>query len=275
MAKNDSKPRVLIPTGYGLNCEEETAFGYKTLGAETKIIHINDLIEKPKLIEDYHIITFIGGFVDGDHIASGKVHSNRLRYRLGDALHQFIDDGKLAIGVCNGFQSMVKAGLLPAFEGDDETETVTLTYNDSGVFEDRWVHLGVNAKSNCIWTNGVKELYLPVRHGEGKIRTASSEILKRLESSNQIPLFYMNPETKKPATESDYPYNPNGSVNGIAGLSDPTGRVFGMMPHWEAFMTPYNHPNWTRLKLDGKLPKEGAGMQIARNGIKYVKEKLL
>lgn len=270
-----SKPRVLIPSGYGLNCEEETAFGYRMLGADADIVHINDIIENPRMMQDYHIVAFIGGFVDGDHIASGKIHANRLRYRLGDELHKFIADEKLVIGTCNGFQTMVKAGILPALDKDYDTETITLTYNDSGKFEDRWVHLDANKKSKCIWTKGIEELYLPVRHGEGKIRVANDEILKRLESENQIALFYMNPQTGKHAHESDYPYNPNGSVKGIAGVCDPTGRVFGMMPHWEAFMSPYNHPSWTRLKALGRLPSEGLGIQIARNGITYAKENLL
>ena len=276
MAKGKAaKPKVLIPTGYGLNCEAETAFGYMSLGAETKIVHINDIISKPGIMEDYHILALIGGFVDGDHIASGKVHANRLRYRLGDQLRSFIGDGKLVIGVCNGFQTMVKAGLLPAIGGDYGTQTITLTYNDSGKFEDRWVHLLANSKSGCVWTRNIGELYLPIRHGEGKIRVADDGVLKKLRTGNQIALYYMDPNTGKAAGQSDYPYNPNGSVDSIAGVCDPTGRIFGMMPHWEAFMSPYNHPSWTRLKAEGRLPKEGLGMQIARNGIGYVKETLL
>jgi phosphoribosylformylglycinamidine synthase len=170
---------------------------------------------------------------------------------------------------------MVKSGLLPALDGDYKTETMTLTYNDSGRFEDRWINLGVNRKSKCVWTKGIDKLYLPIRHGEGKVRASDNSVLDRLEASNQVPLFYANPETGRPAAESEYPSNPNGSVRAIAGLSDPTGRIFGMMPHWEAFMSIYNHPNWARLKAEGQLPKEGQGMQIARNGIKYVKENLL
>jgi phosphoribosylformylglycinamidine synthase len=270
-----NNPRVLIPSGYGLNCEEETAFGYKALGADVDIVHINDIVGNPEMIDDYHILALIGGFADGDHIASGKIHANRLRYLLGGQLHRFIDEGKLIIGVCNGFQSMVKAGLLPALDGNYDKETLTLTYNDSGRFEDRWIHLGANPKSKCVWTRGIDKLYLPIRHGEGKIRVANEDVLKGLEASNQIALFYINPETGKTASESEYPYNPNGSVHGIAGICDPTGRVFGMMPHWEAFMSPYNHPSWTRLKAEGALPAEGLGMQVARNGIRYVKENLL
>lgn len=270
-----ARPKVLIPSGYGLNCEEETAFGYRSLGADVHVVHINDIIRSPRMIADYHIIAFVGGFSDGDHIASGKIHANRLRYRLGDPLRQFVEDGKLIIGVCNGFQAMVKAGLLPALDNDYETESLTLTYNDSGKFEDRWIHLGVNKKSKCIWTKGMDKLYLPVRHGEGKIRVANAGVLRRLQAANQVAMFYMNPKTGRPARESEYPHNPNGSVNAIAALCDPTGRIFGMMPHWEAFQSLYNHPNWTRLKAEGNLPKEGQGIQIPRNAVEYARENLL
>lgn len=273
MANKAKRPKVLIPSGYGLNCEEETAFGYRLLGADVDIVHINDIIENLKMIENYHIIALIGGFSDGDHIASGKIHANRLRYKFGDALDQFIKDEKLIIGVCNGFQAMIKAGILPALDNNYRAETMTLTYNDSGKFEDRWVHLGANKISKCVWTKGIDSLYLPVRHGEGKIRTLNEAVLRKLENANQIALFYVNPKTGRPA-ESDYPHNPNGSVKAIAGICDPTGRIFGMMPHWEAFLSIYNYPNWTRLK-PGDRQKEGLGIQIPKNAIKYVKERLL
>ena len=275
MKTRANKPRVLIPSGQGLNCEEETAYGYRMLGAEADVIHINDVIEKPGMLDNYQILAFVGGFSDGDHIASGKIQANRLRYRLEEPLSKFISDGKLVIGVCNGFQAIVKAGILPGFDKENSTDSMTLTYNDSGKFEDRWIHLIANRKSNCIWTKGIDKLYLPVRHGEGKVRLANATVLKKLEASNQIALSYMNPITGKPASESDYPYNPNGSVAGIAGICDPTGRVFGMMPHWEAFLFPYNHPNWTRLKAEGNLPKQGMGIKIAQNAIEYAKENLL
>jgi phosphoribosylformylglycinamidine synthase len=267
------KPKVLVPTGYGLNCEEETCYSYNSLGAEARKIHINDLLDNPKTIEDYHILALVGGFSDGDHLAAGRIHANRLRFRLEEPLREFIEDGKLVIGVCNGFQAMVKAGILPAIDSDYRTQTVTLTYNDSGKFEDRWVHIGVNPKSRCVWTKGIERLYLPIRHGEGKIRAIDTRTLERLESNNQNVLFYADPRTGRPTSE--YPYNPNGSAKAIAGICDPTGRVFGMMPHWEAYRSPYNHPNWTRLEGNGGLPKEGMGLQVARNAIRYVQEKLM
>jgi phosphoribosylformylglycinamidine (FGAM) synthase-like amidotransferase family enzyme len=267
------KPKVLVPVGYGLNCEAETVYVYETVGAEADKIHINDILAKPDMLEDYHIIDFIGGFSDGDHLGAGKVHSNRLRHSLQDELNQFIEDGKLMIGVCNGFQAMIKSGLLPGLDGDYRTQKMALTYNDSGKFEDRWVHLGVNPDSNCVWTKGIEEMYLPVRHGEGKIRIMDTSIRERLVENNQIVLHYINPITGVPTME--YPDNPNGSDWAIAGICDPTGRVFGKMPHREAFWSPYNHPNWTRLKTNGELPEEGDGVQISRNGVEYVMENLI
>lgn len=271
----EKRPRVLIPTGQGLNCEEETAFGYMSVGAEADIVHINDIISDPSILESYHILALIGGFSDGDHIASGKIHANRLRYNLEDQLMDFIGEGKLVIGICNGFQAMVKSGILPALGGQHEIGSMTLTYNDSGIFEDRWVHMTANEKAKCIWMKDIDQLYLHVRHGEGKVRFADDKLLSKLQEANQVVLSYINPQTLKIAEPSDYPNNPNGSVNGIAGVCDPTGRVFGMMPHWEGFMSPYNHPNWTRLKAEGRLPKEGMGLQVARNGVEYAMENLL
>ncbi len=266
------KPKVLIPVGYGLNCEEETVYIYRLLGAEVNKIHMNDLIENPKIIRDYHIIDLIGGFIDGDHITAGIIHANRLRYNLEEELHEFIKEGKLIIGVCNGFQTLVKAGLLPGFDGDYKTQRITLTYNDSGKFEDRWVHLEVNKESHCIWTKDIEQIDLPVRHGEGKFRS-DPEVLEKLQKNRQLVVFYANPNDGQSTMQ--YPYNPNGSDMAIAGICDPTGRIFGLMPHREAFWSPYNHPKWHRLKIYGELPTEGPGIQVSRNGIEYVRDHLI
>ena len=271
---SDKKPRVLIPSGQGLNCEEETAFGYRKAGAEADIVHINDVIGNPGMLEDYQILALIGGFTDGDHIASGRIHANRLRHGLWTQLMEFIDKGKLVIGVCNGFQAMVKSGLLPSIGNRHEVGDMTLTYNDSGIFEDRWVDLAMEKNSKCIWTRGIENLSLPIRHGEGKMRLSHDGIMHELESSGQIAMRYVDPRTGKVALEQDYPHNPNGSVGGVAGICDPSGRVFGMMPHWEGFMYPYSHPLWTRLNAEGRL-LEGLGMRIARNGVEYAMEKLM
>ena len=242
------------------------------VGAETTKIHINDLCKNPKILSDFHILDLIGGFSDGDHIAAGKVHANRLRYKLGEELKKFIDEGKLIIGICNGFQHLVKAGFLPGFDGDYSTQKLTLACNDSGKYEDRWVHLKVNKESICIFTRGVDELYLPIRHGEGKIRIKDRNVLEKLKQNNQIVLQYANKETGEPTM--DYPHNPNGSDEAIAGICDATGRVFGMMPHREAFWSPFNHPNWTRLKTERKLSEEGGGLVIFKNAVDYLKRKL-
>ena len=267
------QPKVLIPVGYGLNCEDETIFTWEFVGAKATKVHINSLCENPRMLSDYHILDLIGGFSDGDHIAAGKVHANRLRYRLSEELIQFIGDGKLIIGVCNGFQTLVKAGFLPGFDRSYTALNVTLTYNDSGIFEDRWVHLKVNTESNCVFTKGLEKLYLPVRHGEGKLVVKDKSILKKLEKGDQIVLKYIHEKTREPTME--YPYNPNGSVAAIAGICDPTGRVFGMMPHREAFWSPYNYPHWPRLKIRGKVPEEKHSLQISRNAVEYVKNGLI
>jgi len=175
------------------------------------------------------------------------------------------------IGICNGFQVIVKIGLLPGFDKNYEKQIATLTTNDSGKFEDRWVHLKVNEKSNCIFTKGIKELYLPVRHGEGKF-IASRDVIERLEKENQIVLKYIDPKTKKPTTQ--YPKNPNGALNSIAGICNKEGNIFGLMPHPEAAFSPYLNPEWTRLKVIGKIP-EVTSLKIFKNAVEHANDNLL
>ncbi|MCE8425869.1 MAG: phosphoribosylformylglycinamidine synthase I [Candidatus Methanoperedens sp.] len=257
-------PKVLVLTGYGINCDIETQHAFRVAGADADRVHLKDLIDGTKKLSEYHILAFPGGFSFGDDIASGKVLANMIKYNLYDQVLEFIDAGKLIIGICNGFQAMVKMGLLPAFKGDFKKQEVTLTFNDSGRFEDRWVHLKSNPDSKCVFTKGVKNIYLPVRHGEGKFVIKDDEILTQLKKGNHIVFQYVDMEGKF----AGYPHNPNGSIENIAGISDETGRVFGMMPHPEAFQHRTNHPAWTREKL----PEEGAGIAIFRNSINYVLE---
>jgi len=259
-------PKALILTGFGINCDIETAHAFKIVGADAQRVHINDLINGAKRLSDYHILAFPGGFSFGDDIASGKVLANMIKYNLGEQIQEFIDAGKLIIGICNGFQTMVKMGLLPAFNGDYVTQDVTLTFNDSGRFEDRWVHLNANKNSKCVFTKGIKNIYLPVRHGEGKFVVKNPQVLARLNKNNHIVFQYTGSDGKNVG----YPDNPNGSVDNIAAICDETGRVFGMMPHPEAFQHRTNHPRWTREEL----PEEGAGVAIFRNAVEYVKENL-
>ena len=265
-----AKPRVLVLTGYGINCdgESETAFNLACGAAER--VHINDLIAGAKKLGDYQILIFPGGFSFGDDVASGKVLALRAKANLGDEILRFIDDGKLILGVCNGFQVMAKFGLLADAGGDYRTQRVTLAVNDSNRYEDRWVYLKrVNDK--CVWTKGVDRIYLPVAHGEGKF-FAAPEILAALEKNNQVGYRYATEEFE-PA-QGTFPANPNGSLHDIAGLCDPSGRIYGMMPHPERFLHFTNHPRWTRikdqLKREGKrAPEVGDGLQIFKNGVNY------
>ncbi|HEY9246884.1 MAG TPA: phosphoribosylformylglycinamidine synthase subunit PurQ, partial [Candidatus Methanoperedens sp.] len=227
---------------------------------------LKDLVEGAEVLHEFHILALPGGFSFGDDIASGKVLANMIKYNLGNEINEFINVGKLIIGICNGFQAMVKMGLLPAFNGDYGTQEVTLTFNDSGRFEDRWVYLEGNTGSRCVFTKGIENIYLPVRHGEGKFAVKNPEVLARLKKDGQIALRYVDRDGKY----AGYPANPNGSIDNIAGICDMTGKIFGMMPHPEAFLHRTNHPRWTREEL----PEEGAGVAIFRNAVEYVRDRL-
>ncbi len=258
-----TKPNVAIFWGEGLNTDEEMQLAFDEAGARTKKIHVLDYL-RGDIIDEYQIIVIPGGFAHGDYIASAKILALKLKHRMQDSISRFIERDTLMMGVCNGFQALVKSGILPY--GDFE-QKVTLTHNDSGSFGDRWVYLEVDKNSPCVFTRGIEKLYLPVRHGEGKFFTGREEI-DRLEKNGQIPFKYVGENGE---CEPAYPENPNGSLRAAAALCDPTGRIFGMMPHPEAYTTPYLHPHWTRLKQEGRLPEEGDGMKIFRNAVEYFK----
>ncbi|TSA51956.1 MAG: phosphoribosylformylglycinamidine synthase subunit PurQ [Planctomycetaceae bacterium] len=267
--------KSIVITGNGTNCEMETAHACRLAGSdEVDIVHISELLHGEKRLDDYHFLNLAGGFLDGDDLGSAKAGANRIlnakiedkSEKLYDQLIKFINDGKLILGVCNGFQLMVKLGLLPGFKGDYLHQTTTLTFNDSGRFEDRWVYLKINEKSPCVFTEGLERIYLPVRHGEGKFITKSEEVLKRLLKDNLIVAQYSNEEDEDVAM--NYPWNPNGSVDGIAGICNETGRLFGLMPHPEAYLHYTNHPRWTREKL----PEEGRGLLIFKNAINFIRK---
>ncbi len=255
---NVTKVRSLVLTGYGLNCDYETDFCLNLAGARSERIHINELIKgheirKVTRLENYHILAFDGGFSWGDDHGAGVVLAARLRYNIGDQLEQFIKDGKLIIGICNGFQALVNLGFLPAFDGNYNSRKVALTFNDIGNFRDMWVKLKNNVNSKCVFTTGISTLDLPVRHGEGKFYT-TKDVLKRLNQNNQIVSQYS--KTATDLANGEYPFNPNGSLMDIAGICDETGRIFGLMPHPEAFNHFTNHPDWPNriqeLKRNGK-----------------------
>ncbi len=254
------KAKALVLTGYGINCDNESRYAFEKAGGSADIIHINKLIEQPKMLEDYNLFFIPGGFSYGDDLGSGKVLGNKIRDKLGSGLLDFYNAGKLIIGVCNGFQVLVKVGLLPV---PDFRQRVTLTTNDSGKFEDRWVFLKANENSPCIFTKGMRMLLLPVRHGEGKL-VMDDGIRKEIWAENLAVMQYIGPN----GGLSGYPYNPNGSVDSIAALCDKSGRIFGLMPHPEAFNIPQNCPYWPL-----GIVKEAAGLAFFRNAIDYLNEK--
>ena len=264
---------VLILRTAGTNCDQETAFAFKSCGAHVERVHIKSLSTTKDLLDQYHILAIPGGFSYGDDIASGKILANELRLQLTDQLQRFVSEGKLIIGICNGFQILVKAGILPGSLTDQEkshpfSQTTTLTHNDSGRFEDRWVHLKVQNKS--VWTDGItKILSVPVAHGEGKFIPKDQHVLDQLKKNGQIALRYCHGDGGQ---AQGYPDNPNGSIDDIAGITDISGRVLGLMPHPERHFLFTHHPHWTRLKKTGPL---GDGAKIFENGIRYVRKHLL
>jgi phosphoribosylformylglycinamidine synthase len=273
------KVKSIVLSGLGTNCEMEMAHACRLAGSEVvDIVHISSLLTGEVKLDDYHFLNLPGGFLDGDDLGSAKAGAHRLRYacvreaagggkeRLLDQFLRFVEAGKLILGVCNGFQLLVKMGFLPALNQDFLTQQVTLTYNDSGRFEDRWVYLKVNEKSPCVFTSNLKGLYLPVRHGEGKFLPASPEVLTALHQRELIVCRYSDSGYEKPT--SAYPANPNGSVEAIAAITNETGRIFGLMPHPEAYLHYTNHPRWTRERL----PVEGMGQKLFRNAVSFIKK---
>jgi len=269
---SDANVRALIITGFGLNCEAETAHAFKLAGAAAERVHLNDLIAGDRSLDEFHILAFIGGFSFGDHIASGRVLANRLKHKMRDPLQEFIDDGKLIIGICNGFQTMTKLGLLPGLGGDYMTQTVSLIENDCGCFQDRWVTLRMRPESPCVFTQGMDRIDVPVRHGEGKFVCLDDNVRQELWDQNMVACQYIDATTGEPTDE--FPANPNGSTDAIAGVCDPTGRGYGMMPHPEAYLFPFNHPQWQRQRLAGTLSEHGAGLKVFQNAVEFARENL-
>jgi len=246
-----SKVRTLILRAPGTNCDLETKYAFEQAGSAVDLVHINELLRDGKLLSGCHIMVIPGGFTYGDDISSGKILANELRIGLAEGLRGFISDGRLILGICNGFQVLVKSGILPG-----DSTPMTLTHNDSGRFECRWVYLKADPSSPCVFTKGIDMMYLPVAHGEGKAVADPAKVTPALSYCDGAG-----------DTSAGYPHNPNGSAANIAGICDATDRVFGLMPHPERFIRRTQHPRWTRERRNGS----GDGMKIFENAVSWAK----
>lgn len=259
------KPNVAVIRSAGTNCDQETKFAFELVGAAADLVHMNEILQRKKRLSSYEILALPGGFTYGDDLGAGKIFANELRCKLRGQLEQFLSDGKLVIGICNGFQILVKSGLLAG--ATMFSQEASLVLNDSAKFEDRWIYLK-KTPSPCVWTQELPEIiYLPVAHAEGKFVAGSQAALGALRSNKQVVFRYCN----RQGFPDSYPHNPNGSVDDIAGICDVTGRVLGLMPHPERHMFFSQHPHWTRLPNAA----EGDGLSIFRNGIEYARKNLL
>ena len=260
------KPSTLILRTAGTNCEMESAYAFELAGAETQFLHVNRLLENPALLEDFQILVFPGGFSYGDDIAAGKILANQISHHLSDDLRRFVESGKPIIGICNGFQVLVKTDLLPGPLAGRTGQTATLTNNDCGRFVDRWIRLAPRG-NKCIWTAGIGSIELPIAHGEGKFLPANESVRKALWENDQVALVYAKPDNS--SAGGQFPENPNGSIDDIAGVCDSTGLVFGLMPHPERHVDATQHFAWTAIARKDR-PPEGDGLQIFRNAVKHV-----
>ena len=258
-------PKVLILRAPGTNCDEETAFAFEQAGGVAERVHIGRLLEKPALADEFQILCIPGGFSYGDDVAAGRILACQIQNHLKDCLWAFRDAGKLLLGICNGFQVLIKSGLLlDEGDGNENTPAATLTWNDSGKFEDRWVQVGVE-ESKCVFLAGIESMYLPIAHAEGKFVARDDAALDSLQNAGQLVLRY---HARSPNGNGAVPYpdNPNGAQRNVAGLCDASGRVLGLMPHPERHIDPTHHPRWTRQET---LPEVGDGLQVFQNAVRY------
>lgn len=261
-----AQPRVLVLRSPGANCDEETTAAWQLAGAVAERVHVNRLLEEPALLEGFQVLCLPGGFSYGDDIAAGRVLGNQLRLTLAEPLRRFRDDGKLVLGICNGFQVLMKTGLLD-LDDDQAAPLASLTWNDHGRYEARWVNLRV-PPGECVFLRGMDRVELPIAHAEGNIAVRDAAALETLTAGGRIVMQYADADG---SVADAFPANPNGAVAGAAGLTDATGRVLGLMPHPERFLDATQHPKWTRLVAAGELDPagEGAGLQLFRNGVAY------
>lgn len=251
-------PRVLILRAPGTNCDAEAAAAFDRAGGAAETIHLNRWLESPRVADEFQILCLPGGFSYGDDVAAGRIFANQLRHHLADSLAAFRDAGKLILGICNGFQVLIKSGLLDSDDGAGQG--ATLAWNESGRFMDRWIHVRRHG-DKCVFLAGIEQMHLPIAHAEGRFLTRDAQTLQRLEAAGQLVLRYC----PAPGGEAATPYNPNGAQADVAGMCDSTGRVLGLMPHPERFIDRTQHPQWTRLPTFD----EGDGLAVFKNAVRY------
>jgi phosphoribosylformylglycinamidine synthase len=260
------KPKALILRSAGANCDLETAHAFERAGANSELVHLNRLLENPAALRDYQILAVPGGFSYGDDIAAGKILARQLSHHLYEPLRDFVAAGKPIIGICNGFQVLVKTDLLPGAINGRSGQLCTLTNNDNGRFVDRWIHLAP-VSNKCIWTAGLDRFDLPIAHGEGRFVFADDEVRQAIRANDQIALVY----TKADGTpaNAEFPDNPNGSADDIAGICDESGLIFGLMPHPERYLESFQHPAGTiQMSANAKLTA-GVGLAIFQRGVAH------
>ena len=270
------RPRVCVLRAPGTNCDAETAHAFNSCGGEAESVHLFRLLEQPDLLKESQVLCIPGGFSYGDDIGAGVVFGTQLRSRLGEAIGEFLQADKLVLGICNGFQVLIKAGILPGGSDDwppdpDRPRSTTLTWNENGKYTALWVHLQT-ASDRCVFLRGLDQIELPIAHAEGRLVVDDDRLIPHWRAQGQIALVYRDPAaTAANRTDSTanlpYPLNPNGSAANIAGLCDPSGRVLGLMPHPERFLFATQHPTWTRRNESGA--GDGAGLRIFQNAIDY------
>ncbi len=249
------KPKAIVLRAAGTNCDRESQYALELAGFDAERIHIFRVMENPAILADYQLLMIPGGFSYGDDVSAGKILANQIIHHLAEPMNRFVEEGKLILGVCNGFQVLLKSGLLPWGKVDitAANRDATLAWNVSGRFVDRWVPLRVDS-DKCVFIKKGERFTLPVAHGEGRFTIRDDDVLEKIRANGQVAIRY----------DGD---NPNGSVDDIAGICDPTGRIFGLMPHPERFVHPTHHPTWTR-----SMPKKADGLEIFKNAFNYVRE---
>lgn len=276
-------PKVCVLRAPGTNCDIETAHAFSLAGGAPERVHLFRLLEQPALLKDFQILCFPGGFSYGDDVGAGVVFGSQLRTQLADAIYEYLAADKLVLGICNGFQILMKSGILPGGAttwpvSPESPRTATLTWNRNGRYTSLWTKLRV-ASTNSPFLTGISEIELPIAHAEGRIAVTDSAILEQWESNGQVALRYTGSSENEDSTSDSqrsildeplpYPQNPNGSIGDIAGLSDPTGRVFGLMPHPERFLFETQHPQWTRRPQSDNANGHGDGLKLFVNAVNY------